>query len=151
MSSGWTPWVAGLAADIPPSWSYKESLTLLAPEWQANIIFSSEPLTKEFTSKEYAEEQQEVLRREFPGWEPRGDLKSHSIAGLDEIGWIRDFTWEPPDRPRVRQVQIYGVQGSRGWTATATAEADAFLEREAELLDALERLSAVSRPRTGAE
>jgi hypothetical protein len=141
MSSAWTPWVGGLAAEVPPNWLFKESLTLLAPEGQANIIFSSEPLGEGMTAREYAEAQQDLLRKEFPGWEPRGGLEAFPITGLDEVGWTRDFTWEPPGRERVRQVQIYGVQGARGWTATATADPDVFLQLEGDLLSALERLS----------
>ncbi len=55
-----------ITAQVPESWFVKESITLLAPDGQANIIASSEPLDTSVNAAHYAEVQDEALRFEFP-------------------------------------------------------------------------------------
>lgn len=112
--------VSSLSIELPQTWHYKESYTLLAPDGQANLIMSSEPLADEIDSDAYAHVQGEILGREFPDY-AEITFEPYVIEGLDGHGWIREFQWVPPDGAPVRQTQIYGVAFGRGYTATATS------------------------------
>lgn len=110
--------VPSLRAALPDGWFAKESITLLAPDGQANVIVSSEPLDPTIDCTRYAEVQGELLRREFPGFfeysfGPRPTFGHNS-------GYVRRFSWVPPDGVQVHQVQLYFVRPGRGFTATAT-------------------------------
>ena len=88
--------VPGLHVANPADWFVKESITLLAPTGQANVIVSSEPLDPTLTSSQYASTQGELLRREFPGYvEHRFD--ESTVFGM--FGYLRQFEWTPPDEP----------------------------------------------------
>lgn len=139
-SSEWTTWDGTISVEVPPDWYAKESITMLEPAGRANLIFSSEPISSEIDGRKYAEAQQDLLREEFPGWTPLGDLEPYPMAGLEEHGWLRDFAWEPSEGRRIRQIQIYGAYQGRGWTATATAEIDDFATLEEILLEAMSLL-----------
>ena len=114
-------WFRGtVTTAVPADWFVKESITLLAPTGQANVIVSSEPLDPTLTSSQYASTQGELLRREFPGYvEHRFD--ESTVFGM--FGYLRQFEWTPPDGVRVAQVQAYAANAGRGYTATGTAPA----------------------------
>lgn len=84
-----------LLAEPPPGWFVKESLTLLAPDGQANVIISSEPLDRSLTTTEYADIQGGLLVREFPGFREH----SYDLAVVFGVfpGYLREFSWLPPD------------------------------------------------------
>lgn len=103
---------------VPDGWFAKESVTLLAPDGQANIIISSEPLDPSIDTDTYAEVQGELLRKEFPGYRQLG-VGVQLLPGARRVNW-RNFSWTPPDGVAVTQLQIYYVQCRRGYTATAT-------------------------------
>ena len=126
-------WFQGsIAAALPDGWYAKESLTVLAPDGQANVILSSEPLDASIDARRYAEVQGELLAREFPRYTEigRGDT---ALTGGIPAGW-RQFRWSPPDGLPVTQLQLYAVPvPGRGYTATATSS-DAHWAGYAELL-----------------
>lgn len=102
------------------------------------MIFSSEPVDPEIDSAGYAELQKENLSQEFPGyrqiaWEPM-----RMLGGRE--GRLNRFEWQPTDGPRVTQIQIYYVEGERGYTATATAYAEDFPHQSRVLTEILDRL-----------
>jgi tetratricopeptide (TPR) repeat protein len=130
--------VPTLSAGIPTGWSVKESLTLLAPDGQANVIASSEPLDPSMTTTEYADIQGEVLQKEFPGYREHGRHVSQ-VLGRGE-GIIRQFSWDPPDGDRVMQLQLYFVEMGRGYTATATTPNSSFSALEIQLSEVLASL-----------
>jgi len=107
-----------IRAQLPPGWRVKESVTLLAPDGQANVIVSREPLDPTLTTERYAEVQGQLLRREFPQYSEDG-LEPVSFPG--GIALLRRFSWTPPDGVRVHQHQLYLVHPGTGFTATATA------------------------------
>lgn len=128
-----------LSAQIPDGWLAKESLTLIAPDGLANIIASSEPLGPETDLKAYAEAQEELLAREFPGY-TQYSFEPMEVLGGGREGFVRRFEWFPPDSGLVMQMQFYYVENGRGYTATATAPSSEFERYEFVLLDVLEGL-----------
>lgn len=123
----------------PPGWLHKESITLLHPLGFANIIFSSEPVSREMDSESYATTQGDLLRKEFPGYHEL-EFQDFDLVGVGS-GFKRMFSWVPPDGVPVTQVQIYAVRDGRGYTATATAPSDQFYTIDQILLHALRNLS----------
>lgn len=117
---------SSVSLEIPEGWYVKESYTVLAPDGQANVIVSSEPLDPGVEARQYAEVQGSLLRGEFPGYEEDGDVEPFSIHGLSGPAFLRRFRWQPEDGVAVRQVQVYGVRSGRGFTATATAPLTSF-------------------------
>jgi hypothetical protein len=109
------------------SWFAKESVTLLAPDGQANVIASSEPLDPGIDTQTYANVQGDLLRREFPGY------REHSFEPFPAFGrqgLLRVFEWSPPDGVTVTQMQMYFAEDGRGYTATATTVATQFARFE---------------------
>jgi hypothetical protein len=135
-----------LSAPVPAGWFVKESTTLLAPDGQANIIASSEPLSPEIDAGQYAEVQGDLLRKEFPGY------REHSFEAMrlfgDRDGFMRRFEWEPPDGEPVTQIQVYYAEGGRGFTATATTPRKSIGDFEQEFFDVLEGLALEGDPST---
>jgi hypothetical protein len=131
-----------LEASLPDGWVGKESITLLAPDGQANVIASSEPLDADVNLDTYVGVQGELLSQEFPQYEQIA-LKETEMLGGDRRGYFRRFDWTPPDGRRISQYQLYYVESGRGYTMTATAEANAFLRYEAELLGILQSVHLV--------
>ncbi len=138
-------------AQHPPGWSVKEQVTLLEPSGRANVIASSEELSGEPDSAAYVQAQGEILKAEYPGFEELSLEPIQLLGG--QRGWLRRFRWQPNDGLPVTQLQMYFVQGSRGFTATATASSQDFAGFEQVLRDVLESLSfkrAVAAPDSGA-
>ncbi|WP_176445353.1 DcrB-related protein [Blastococcus mobilis] len=96
----------------------KESITILSPDGQANVIASSEPLDSAINSAEYAREQGELLGEKFPGYTQLHYAPVDVFGG--HPGYYRSFQWTPPDNVPVSQFQLYLARNSRGYTATAT-------------------------------
>ena len=117
-----------LSASPPEGWFAKESITLLAPDGQANIIISSEPLASDIDTWAYASIQGQLLAREFPGYVEHW-FCAEPILGRSD-GLVRDFSWRPPDGVEVTQIQFYCVIDSRGYTGTATTPRHQFAELE---------------------
>lgn len=118
-----------LMVSYPKAWFVKESFTLLSPDGQANVIISSEPLSQGITSSQYALTQGELLAREFPRYR---ELSFEPAVVFDwGPGYVRHFSWVPPDGVEVTQIQCYYVEKARGYTATATAPSTAFPSYEA--------------------
>jgi hypothetical protein len=106
-----------LRARVPEGWFVKESFTLLAPDGQANIIVSREPLDPGLTTEQYARIQGDLLRREFPGYTERALTLLPLAVGA---AYLRLFSWRPPDGVPVTQHQVYFASSGVGYTATAT-------------------------------
>jgi hypothetical protein len=128
-----------IAATRPPDWFHKESITLLAPDGQANVIASSEPLDPAVTATAYAMIQGDLLRNEFPGYVEH-TFEAATVFGHLQ-GYLRDFGWTPPDGAPVRQLQQYAVRDGRGYTATATVPATQYERFRAQLRSVLASLT----------
>jgi hypothetical protein len=128
-----------VSAPLPRGWFAKESLTLLAHDRQANVIVSSEPLDPGVDAARYAEQSGEVLQREFRGYRELAFRPTLLLGGRQ--GYCREFEWSPADGKPVRQIQLHYTEGGRGYTATASAQSDAFTRYEAVLRWVLEGLS----------
>jgi hypothetical protein len=125
-------------ADLPDGWFAKESITLLHPEGQANVIASSEPLDPKIDSFRYATVQGDLLRRDFQSFEEHYFRPQMIFGGRP--GYLREFTWQPPDSVRVWQMQLYYAERGRGYTATATVPTSHYPELEKVLRDCMDQL-----------
>jgi hypothetical protein len=127
-----------LSAVAPRTWSSKESLTLLHPDGKANVIVSSEPVGPSVDLRQYAGGDRLLERGELEGYEELAFEPRLVFGGRS--GLIRRFRWVPDNAGPVTQVQIYHVDGGRGYTATATTPTAGFAEFELELMDILDGL-----------
>lgn len=127
-----------LSATLPSDWGVKESLTLLSPDGNANVMVSSEPIDPAMTTEQYAEVQGGLLREQFPGYEEHTDGTARFFG--ERNARVRRFSWHPPDGVRVTQIQVYFVEDGRSYTATATTPYDHFPVVELELQEILKRL-----------
>lgn len=109
-----------LSVELPDGWFAKETIALLAPDGQANVIVMSEPLDPRTDAATYAANQGERLRV-FAKYEEHS-FEPVTVLG-DKSGFVRRFSWTPPDGERVYQVEIYYAWDGRGYTATATTPA----------------------------
>lgn len=128
-----------ITGSLPDTWFAKESMTLLAPDGQANVMASSEPLDETIDTDQYATVQGDVLRKEFPGYR-EAQFERLAIFGGRE-GYIREFEWTPPDGVPVTQIQLYYAENGRGYTATATTPSTHFPAVEVELRQLLSGLT----------
>jgi hypothetical protein len=128
-----------LSAIPPHGWFVKESITLLAPDGQANVIVSSEPIDPSLDSAQYAMIQGQLLAAQFPRYVEHDFVPVPLLGRYD--GFVREFSWTPPDGVRVTQIQFYCAATGRGYTGTATTPAAMFGAHELNLREAL--LSAV--------
>jgi len=128
-----------LAASTPDDWHFKESITLLAPKGNANVIFSSEPLDGKYDTEAYANIQGDLLYREFPGFRQFSLEEFVLVSG--QQGLLRRFEWTPPDGAPVTQMQFYYASNGRGYTATATATSKDISEVELQLSEILDGLA----------
>jgi hypothetical protein len=127
-----------ISADLPDGWFAKESITLLAPDGQANVIASSEPLDESIDTDAYAAVQGDLLEKEFPGFDEY-TIEDSEVFGRG-TGLLRRFEWVPPDGVPVMQIQLYYAESGRGYTATATTPSSQFSRYELELTRILESL-----------
>jgi hypothetical protein len=127
-----------ITAQMPGEWFSKENITILAPDGQANVMASSEPLSLDVDAARYAEVQCEMLRCEFPGYKELF-FDSALIFG-NRIGYVHHFQWTPPDGVSVTQMQIYYTENSRGYTATATTRTVFFERYKQQLQEILDSL-----------
>ena len=109
---------AQLSAAMPDGWLAKESITLLDPRGQANVIASSEPLDPSIDTARYAEIQSGLLEKEFPGYRQLSYSRTELFGG--RYGYERRFEWTPSEGQRVTQIQAYYAENGRGYTMTAT-------------------------------
>ena len=112
------PFTRRISVGVPDGWLMKESLTLIEPMGRANVIVSSEPVHPTMDAEQYAAIQGDSLAREFSGYW----LESFEAAAVfgGRRGWVRRFSWQPPDGVAVRQFQAYAVERGVAFTATAT-------------------------------
>ena len=123
---------ATLMAAAPADWFFKEQITFLAPDGQANVIASTEPLDPSIDVEKYTTIQGDLLRDEFPGFREM-TFAEIGIDGIPGQTYFREFAWTPPDGVEVSQMQIYAVANGRGITATGTTPTTSF-ERYREAL-----------------
>jgi hypothetical protein len=107
---------------------------LLAPDGQANVIVSREPLEPTLATEKYAEIQGQLLRREFPRFEEFSFGPLHTSTG---IVLLRHFAWTPPDGVPVTQLQTYYVEAGTGFTSTATSPSSSFERYRQTFLDVI--------------
>ncbi len=108
---------------VPPEWTARETLTLIAPDGRANVTASSEPVSPDTTPEEFAVAIGASLAGgECPGYSEVSFGPTSTIGG--EPAWLRTFNWDPPDADPVTQVQPYFTRRGRGYTLTATSAVD---------------------------
>lgn len=128
-----------LTAPMLEGWFAKESITLMAPDGQANVIASSEPLDGTFDSQRYALLQGELCRKEFPGYRELAFESARVFGGKD--GYVRRFVWNPPDGVPVTQIQGFYAEPERGFTFTATTPSTQFERFEMQFRQLIEGLA----------
>ena len=133
-----TTFRSSLQAAMPDTWFTKESITLLAPDGQANVIASTEPLDATVDTAAYAAVQGDLLQKEFPEYAEQ-DLHEEFLLG-GRLCIVRRFSWTPPDGESVTQIQIYHAAGGRGYTATGTTPTAHFPEVDLQMQQILEGL-----------
>lgn len=116
----------------------KETVTVLAPDGSANVIVSIEPIATDLDAYQYAIIQGDMLRREFPGYAEH-TITAHRVFGRD--GYVRYFSWSPPDGVRVSQLQAYATEPGRGFSATATAPTADIDRQMATLVSVIDHLA----------
>ena len=127
-----------LSALLPAGWFFKESLTLLAPEGDANVIASSEPIPDDLDARAYAEMQGDLLEQKFDGYHEHAFEQAVLFGGKD--AYVRRFEWSPEGTEPVMQIQLYYAEGGRGYTATATTPRKRFEDVELRLTEVLQGL-----------
>lgn len=130
-------------------WLAKESITILAPDGQANVIASSEPLDPSIDTSQYAQIQGDLLRKEFPGYQEHAFEPARILGGKN--GYIRRFEWFPPDGVPVTQIQLYYAEQGRGYTATATTPTSQFGRFEVEFRQLLGGIAVARHGHTSAD
>jgi len=130
--------VGSIAGINGRGWYFKESFTFLEPNGDANVIASSEPVSDDLDSTAYADAQGDLLRAEFPGYEEYS-FEPMLVFGNHQ-GFMRRFSWVPPDKDPVVQMQIYYASNGRGYTATATTPESTYERLGAQLREVLESL-----------
>jgi hypothetical protein len=120
-----------LAAAIPGDWLAKESTTVIAPDGQANVIASSEPLDPSIDIERFAAIQGEHLKTGFREYDEKSFDRVEIFGGRSAL--MRKFQWTPQDGAPVMQLQLYYTERGRAYTATATAPAESFPARELQL------------------
>jgi tetratricopeptide (TPR) repeat protein len=111
-----TTFTSQVALPLPEGWVGRETIAIQAPDGQANVIASSEPIAPETTGEAYAElVGRSLVEQELPGY------REVSFERADEGDhWLRTYEWEPPESPSITQTQLYYVDDGRGYTVTAT-------------------------------
>jgi hypothetical protein len=139
----------GLAVGLPEGWFGKVSLTVLAPDGEANVIVSSETVDDDTETFAYATGQGELMREEFAGYEELSFGPVDVFGG--RAGWERTYRWTAEGRDHVTQIQLYYVARGRACIATATTLSEIFDEVEPTLRDVLAsvRLTAAHHAPTG--
>src|SRR5439155_15602789 len=97
------------------------------PGGQAHVIAASEPLDPGVSAGTYATIQGDLLRKEFPGFR---EEEFRSFPFLGASGFLRVFSWHPPDGVPVSQMQVYWAENGRGYTATATTPSSLFRDHQ---------------------
>jgi hypothetical protein len=113
-----------LVLPLPDGWFAKESITILAPNGQGNVIASSEPLPTEIDARQYADVQGDLLAKEFDDYSEYTFEPALVFGGRP--GYVRQFSWTTQEGQRVTQIQAYYAADGRGYTATATTPAVSF-------------------------
>ena len=134
-----TRFIPTISTPVPDGWFVKQSVTLLAPDGQANIITSSEPLDPSIDTEQYASVQGDLLLKEFSGYVEL-DSGWHVLENGEQV-FRRHFSWETPDGVRVTQIQMYASAAGTGYTATATTPTSQFDEHHLVMATVLQGLA----------
>ncbi len=121
---------------MPDAWLVKERLTILAPDGQANVIASSEPIYGIVDTPQYAHSQGLQLRKELANYRELSCGPAKLLGG--HHCYVRRFEWASPDDDPVTQIQIYHASAGRGYTLTATMRSARFEAVEPILISILE-------------
>jgi hypothetical protein len=139
----------GLAVGLPEGWFGKESLTVLAPDREANVIVSSETVDDDLETVAYATNQGALMREECAGYEELSFAPVDVFSG--RAGWERTYRWTAEGGDDVTQIQVYYVARGRAYIATATTLSEIFDDVEPTLREVLAsvRLTAAGHAPTG--
>ena len=143
-----TRYTPSVSIPLPEGWQANDSVTLVAPDGQANVIVSSQQIPDEMSTEEFASAMNEALDSpDFATVKVISFGPSDMLSGRD--AWLRHFEWEPEDSPPVSQMQLYHAEAGRGYTATATVpttEAERYELTLGQLLSGLTLASAAEQP-----
>lgn len=131
---------ARLRVNLPAGWfAAKESVQVIAPQGQANVIVSSEDTGPLATTEEYVAAHERALHTQIEGYREISFAPAPVFGG--RAGYLRHFEWQPPDGVPVTQLQTYLLHDGRGYTATATVPTSQFATLEATLRMVLEGIA----------
>lgn len=122
-----------ISVTLPEGWLWCDSLQLVSPDGDAQIRATTEPLPDNVGLADFVQQRGDLLRRDCPGFEEHR-LEPVVLRG-GVPGSLREYSWNPEEGQRVRQLQVHAQVGARVVTATATDSSDA--TRLARLLDTL--------------
>ena len=111
-----------LAVEMPQGWIAKEAVELFRVEGGAYVVAAGEPLPRGMGLEGYVDRYSTELRRLLPNMEELSSEPFEMFGGRK--GWLRRYRWSPPERPGVRQLQGYSVEGGWGYVVTATVRDD---------------------------
>jgi hypothetical protein len=121
-----------LSIQVPDDWvAAKESIQVLAPHGQANVIVSGEDAGPMQTTEDYVAAHEHALRSQIEGYREISFGPASVFRGRP--GYLRHFEWAPPDGVPVTQLQAYLLHAGRGYTATATVPSTRFGALESDL------------------
>ncbi|MGY1771865.1 DcrB-related protein [Blastococcus sp. SYSU D00813] len=140
--SGPTQNTSRLRAAVPEGWSVTESWTLRAPDGQADVVVTREPLPPDVGTEQYAQGRGDRLAAEYPQYQQHALTVVPLASGP---AYARLFSWTASGGTRVVQVQVCATAGGTGVTATATAPAASY-GSVAEVLDGVLRSVALDLP-----
>jgi|1186.fasta_scaffold09250_2 hypothetical protein len=129
-----------ISTTIPDDWSVKNEVTLREPTGAIQVAISDEPVRPDLDSPAFAHLLGERFR-ELPGFVEHS-YESATVFGGRE-GVLRHFRWQPANGPAVRELDMYLVEGDRGFRAAATTNDVDFDRLENQVRDVLESLSLV--------
>ncbi|MBD0021232.1 MULTISPECIES: DcrB-related protein [Gordonia] len=113
-----------ITVHVPGGWFEKVSVSLFAPDGEANAIVSVEPLDESIGLDRYSAVQGDLLRQEFDDYR---EISFERIQLDDGTSCdLRVFSWRPPDGVPVTQMQLYYVEPGHGFTTTATTPSTQF-------------------------
>jgi hypothetical protein len=111
-----------LEVGIPPGWTGRDALELVAPDRRVHLVVSSEPVPADTTVASYADRYGTLMASRFPRFEDDGSEHVTLFGGRAAV--VRRFRWTPPDRSELAQRQAYCIDGGRGYVATVTMPAE---------------------------
>ena len=127
------------AAVAPANWFVRESLELTAAELRAHVIASAEQVPPGTDLQAFVDGYGRLLQKTLPSYVELGVEPTTFAGGRPAV--LRRLEWTPPGGRRVTQLQVYAIDGERGYVATATTQSAWFERVEARLRRVLDSIT----------